>query len=249
MKKALIYSCILHILLFVFVLLLQDYSKSSKPKEPLSVIVVPVTPQMPKIPQSSKSPLPKILERIPPIKDSKQPKYLTAIPKGNQAQKEDKQKETSSFGNLKTERNFTELSPKQSPNIFDKDVIAKLSRNSPKNQNLETSRGLSFSAKEFNDWGYLERLKEKIERVWQYPPQAVQRGIYGDLYIRFTIDKKGNLVSIELIRTSGYRILDDAAIKALKDAEPFWPLPEDWHKNTLTITGHFIYTLHGFYLR
>ncbi|MEN2993779.1 MAG: energy transducer TonB [Thermodesulfovibrio sp.] len=249
MKKALIYSCILHILLFVLVLLLQDYFKSSKPKEPLSVIVVPVTPQMPKIPQSYKSPLPKTLERIPPIKDSKQPKYLTAIPKGNEGQKEDKQKEIFSFGNLKTDRNFTELSPKQSPNIFDKDVIAKLSRNSSKNQNLETSRGLSFSAKEFNDWGYLERLKEKIERVWQYPPQAVQRGIYGDLYIRFTIDKKGNLVSIELIRTSGYRILDDAAIKALKDAEPFWPLPDDWHKNTLTITGHFIYTLHGFYLR
>lgn len=75
------------------------------------------------------------------------------------------------------------------------------------------------------------------------------RGIYGDLYIKFTIDKKGKLISLELLRTSGYKMLDDAAIKALKDAEPFWPLPDDWQKDSLTITGHFIYTLHGFYLR
>ncbi len=95
----------------------------------------------------------------------------------------------------------------------------------------------------------LKDLKKKIERVWQYPPQAAMRGIYGDLYIKFTIDKKGKLISLELLRTSGYKMLDDAAIKALKDAEPFWPLPDDWQKDSLTITGHFIYTLHGFYLR
>ncbi|WP_141266103.1 energy transducer TonB [Thermodesulfovibrio sp. Kuro-1] len=249
MKKALIYSFIFHILLFIFILLLQDYFKSQQPSEPVSVIIVPLSPQVPKIPPSAKATPPKTLEKLPPIRESKQPKYLSAIPKGNQGQKEEKQKETASTGNLKTEKHFTELTPKQSPNIFDKDVIARLSRKSKEKQELETSRGLSFSAKEFNDWGYLERLKEKIERVWQYPPQAAQRGIYGDLYLRFTIDKKGKLVSVELLRTSGYRMLDDAAIKALKDAEPFWPLPDDWQKNTLTITGHFIYTLHGFYLR
>jgi len=104
---------------------------------------------------------------------------------------------------------------------------------------MEASSGLTFSTKEFNNWGYLERLKEKIERVWQYPPQAAERGIFGDLYLRFTIDKRGKLVSVELLRTSGYRMLDDAAIQALKDAEPFWPLPDDWEKNSLTITRTF----------
>lgn len=230
-------------------MLLQDYFKPQQPAEPVSVIIVPLTPQIPKIPPSVKNPLPKTLEKLPPIRELKQPKYLSAIPEGSQGQKEEKQKETTSSGNLKTEKHFTELTSKKSPDIFDKDVIARLSSKSKEKQDLETSRGLSFSAKEFNDWGYLERLKEKIERVWQYPPQAVQRGIYGDLYLRFTIDKKGKLVSVELLRTSGYRMLDDAAIKALKDAEPFWPLPDDWQKNTLTITGHFIYTLQGFYLR
>lgn len=249
MKKALIYSCIFHILLFIFILILQDYFKPAKPQEAVSVIIVPLSSQMPKIAPSLKTPQPKHLEKLPPIRESKQPKYLTATPKGIQGQSMEKQKEMVSSGSLKTEKQFKELTPSQSPDIFDKDVIAKLSRKSQKSQELEQSQGLSFSAKEFNDWGYLERLREKIERVWQYPPQAAARGIYGDLYIRFTIDKKGKLVSIELIRTSGYRMLDDAAIKALKDAEPFWPLPNDWQKDSLTITGHFIYTLHGFYLR
>lgn len=248
MKKALVYSCIFHILLFFLITLLQDYSKPSQPAKPVSVIIVPLTPQIPKIPPSVKDPLAKTLEKLPPIREIKQPKYLSAIPEGSQGQEEEKQKETTSLGNLKTEKHSTELTSKF-PDIFDKDIIARLSSKSKEKQNLETSRGLSFSSKEFNDWGYLERLKEKIERVWQYPPQAVQRGIYGDLYLRFTIDKKGKLVSVELLRTSGYRMLDDAAIKALKDAEPFWPLPDDWQKDTLTITGHFIYTLQGFYLR
>ncbi|WP_353684328.1 energy transducer TonB [Thermodesulfovibrio sp. 3907-1M] len=249
MKKALIYSCIFHILLFIFILILQDYFKPARSQEPVSVVIVPLSQQMPKISPSLKTPPPKHLEKLPPIRESKQPKYLSAIPKGNQGESIEKQKETASFGSLKTEKQFKELTPSRAADIFDKDVIARLSRKSQKSQELEQSRGLSFSAKEFNDWGYLERLKEKIERVWQYPPQAAERGIYGDLYIRFTIDKKGKLKAIELLRTSGYRMLDDAAIKALKDAEPFWPLPDDWQKDSLTITGHFIYTLHGFYLR
>ncbi|MGC8938271.1 MAG: energy transducer TonB, partial [Thermodesulfovibrio sp.] len=249
MKKALLYSCMFHISLFIFILILQDYFRPAKPQEPVSVVIVPVTPQMPKFSPSFKTPPPKHLEKLPPIRELKQPKYLSAIPKGNQGQSTEKQKETASSGNLKTEKHFKELTPAQSPDIFDKDVIARLSRKHQKSKEVEQLRGLSFSAKEFNDWGYLERLKEKIERVWQYPPQAAERGIYGDLYIRFTINKKGKLLSVELVRTSGYRMLDDAAIKALKDAEPFWPLPDDWQKDSLTITGHFIYTLHGFYLR
>ncbi|GAB6183743.1 energy transducer TonB [Thermodesulfovibrio hydrogeniphilus] len=206
---------------------------------------------MPKQPKRiEKIPQPKTLQKIPPITAQKQPKQLSAIPKGHEGTAEKKAEETKPSAGLKYDKNFSKMeTEKKATNIFDKDIIAKYSSKNHESAKVETSHGLSFSAKEFNDWGYLERLKEKIERVWQYPPQAAERGIYGDLYIRFTIDKKGKLVSVELLRTSGYRMLDDAAIKALKDAQPFWPLPDDWQKESLTITGHFIYTLRGFYLR
>ena len=68
-------------------------------------------------------------------------------------------------------------------------------------------------------------------------------------FIRFVIRKDGTLGAVELLRTSGQRLLDRAAMEALRDGAPYWPLPEDWDTNSLTVTGHFIYTLHGYYVR
>lgn len=109
--------------------------------------------------------------------------------------------------------------------------------------------GITFDTKELRYSGYMSRLQGRIEGIWKYPQEAASKGIYGDLRIKFTIKKDGMLGNIELARTSGHRSLDEAAMRALKDAEPFWPLPEEWSKEGLTIDGHFIYTLHGIYIR
>lgn len=126
-------------------------------------------------------------------------------------------------------------------------MLAKLSE--PTKELRQQDKGITFDASEFKYYGYLQRLREKIESIWRYPPGAAEKGIYGDLYVRFTIMKNGRLGAVELLRTSGYRALDDAAIKALWDAEPYWPLPNEWGREGFTITGHFIYTLHGVYIR
>lgn len=131
--------------------------------------------------------------------------------------------------------------------LFDKDVVERLA--SKEKEEVKPDRGITFDTNELKYYSYMQRLKDKIEGIWKYPPEAAEKGIYGDLYIRFTIKKNGKLGNIELLRTSGYRSLDDAAMKALKDAEPFWPLPEEWKKEDLIITGHFIYSLYGVYLR
>lgn len=108
---------------------------------------------------------------------------------------------------------------------------------------FEADKKLSFDGKELKFMLYDTKLKERIEHIWIYPPSAAARGISGDLVIRFTIIKNGKLGAVELVRTSGHKDLDDAAIKALKDASPFWPLPESWGMDSYTIEGHFIYTL------
>ncbi len=131
--------------------------------------------------------------------------------------------------------------------LFDSDVIAKLTE--PSKQSEKKESGITFDTTEFKYYGYLQRLKEKIQGIWRYPPDAADRGIYGDLYIRFTIKKNGRLGAVELVRTSGYRSLDDAAIKALWDGDPYWPLPDEWGRDGFTITGHFVYTLHGMHVR
>jgi len=120
--------------------------------------------------------------------------------------------------------------------LFDREVIEKYASKSPRPE-----KGLTFDTSEFEHRGYMRRLKEKIEGIWEYPKEAVRNKMSGDLYITFTIKRKGDLGEIELVRTSGHRRLDRAAIKALKDAAPFWPLPDDWPEDELEIKGHFIY--------
>ncbi len=138
--------------------------------------------------------------------------------------------------------------PSLKERLFDESIIGSLAKKDMKKEERE-EKVFTFDAKEYKFLLYNKRLKERIESIWIYPPDAAARGIYGDLIIRFSIKKNGRLGEIELIRTSGHKSLDDAAIKALRDGEPYWPLPEEWGMDIYTIVGHFIYTIHGYYIR
>lgn len=135
------------------------------------------------------------------------------------------------------------VAPKPKSFLFDKETIERFAKKEPLYE-----KELNFDTSDLRHRGYLRMLKEKIESIWKYPYEAATRGISGDLYIRFSIKKNGRIGEIELIRTSGHKDLDSAAMKAIKDGEPYWPLPQDWDKDELTITGHFIYILGGFYI-
>lgn len=98
--------------------------------------------------------------------------------------------------------------------------------------------------------GYLHGLKSRIEAIWKYPETARRDGLQGSLVMKFTIARSGKVEreNIEVVKSSGYPMLDDAARQALIDASPFNPLPGSWKKDSLTITGTFIYVLRGIYL-
>ncbi len=120
--------------------------------------------------------------------------------------------------------------------LFDREVIEKYA-----SKVQQPEKGLAFDTSEFRHRGYMRILKDMIESIWKYPKDAVRKNRSGDLYIMFTIKRNGELGDVEILRTSGHRSLDMAAIQALKDAEPFWPLPDDWPEDSLEIKGHFIY--------
>lgn len=127
--------------------------------------------------------------------------------------------------------------------LFDSKTIDKFAGKGP-----VKDKSLTFEAPELKNRGYMKLLREKIENIWKYPKEAARLGKSGDLYIKFSIKKDGRLGIVELIRTSGHRKLDEAAIKALKDAQPYWPLPDDWKDEELEINGHFIYVFGTTYL-
>ncbi|HKZ56688.1 MAG TPA: TonB family protein [Thermodesulfovibrionales bacterium] len=138
--------------------------------------------------------------------------------------------------------------PSLKEKLFDSNIIGDIAKKEIKKEENE-ERTFSFNVKELRYLAYLRRLKERIENIWIYPPDAATRGIYGDLVIKFTIKKNGSLGVAELVRTSGHKSLDDAALRALKEAEPFWPIPDEWGMEAYTIEGHFIYTIYGYYVR
>jgi len=55
--------------------------------------------------------------------------------------------------------------------------------------------------------------------------------------------------AVELVRGSGYPILDKAALEALKEASPYWPLPEEWGMEAYTIEGNFVYNIYRSFIR
>lgn len=131
--------------------------------------------------------------------------------------------------------------------LFDRDIVAKLSKQ--EEEGVKNGSSITFDTTEFKYYGYMQRLKEKIESVWKYPLDAAKRREFGDLYIQFTIKKNGKLGAVELVKTSGHPSLDTAAMKALKDADPYWPLPDAMGKESLTITGRFVYINGSNYVR
>jgi protein TonB len=90
---------------------------------------------------------------------------------------------------------------------------------------------------------YFNKIRERIKANWVYPRQAGERGIEGELLIEFHIAKDGRVAFIELRHSSGTTILDDAALTAVKLAQPFPPVPDEIAKQTLAINGQFKYQI------
>jgi len=105
-----------------------------------------------------------------------------------------------------------------------------------------------LNAPEIQYISYFASIKRKIELVWQYPYDAAVQGIQGDLQIDFVIGRSGKVEGIELVRGSGHKILDDEAIRSIRKAAPFDPIPAEYRIPNLVIRGRFIY-VHGGALR
>ncbi len=87
---------------------------------------------------------------------------------------------------------------------------------------------LSADTRESSIAGYVDRWKRKIESVGgkYIPEQANLRGLTGSPTIEVTIDASGRLTDVVIVRSSGSRVLDQAALSILRRAAPFDPFPE-----------------------
>ncbi len=90
---------------------------------------------------------------------------------------------------------------------------------------------------------YTDMIRQRIQEALVYPATARKDGIEGKTYIKFTIDKNGNMLSAILVRSSGSALLDDVAILAIYSASPFPPIPDIIGKERMTFVQGLTFTL------
>ena len=81
----------------------------------------------------------------------------------------------------------------------------------------------SASTREADDALYLDNWRKRIESVGNqnYPQEATTQGIYGTLRLMVAIRPDGSIDDIRILRSSGERLLDEAAIHIVQLAAPF----------------------------
>jgi protein TonB len=103
-----------------------------------------------------------------------------------------------------------------------------LSRQKQWQSKLPRRKRISANTREYEFASYMSAWVAKVERVGNlnYPVELRQKKLHGDLVLSVGIHQNGSIESIEVMRSSGIREIDDAARKIVQMAGPYAPLPD-----------------------
>jgi TonB family protein len=133
-------------------------------------------------------------------------------------------------------REKTVVAERELPSV--KDLLPPLTWSS---SNSRVSAPVSLNTKDPIFVSYFNKIKQSIESEWEYPELALRYGLQGKLSLEFTIANDGQLAQLRLIRSSGSQLLDEEAIRAIKAAAPFPPIPPWIKPNPLPISASMEY--------
>lgn len=113
-------------------------------------------------------------------------------------------------------------------------------------QKMPRRKFIGARTQEYRFAQYIEDWRVKVERIGNlnYPEQARRQKIFGKLQLSVSINKDGSVESVEVSKSSGQRLLDAAAMRIVRLAAPYAPLPPNITKDTdiLTITRTWSFT-------
>lgn len=143
----------------------------------------------------------------------------------------------------KTNKHVEKLPEKEEvvdPKRVDKDrseqteVIAKLMAEMSKQEERYAKRPRihfidSLSTKSAVEAEYISHWSKKLERIGNinFPPKALQLSLSGTLILNATLDRAGRVTEMQVSVSSGSKILDNAALRIVKLAAPYEPLPKE----------------------
>jgi protein TonB len=92
---------------------------------------------------------------------------------------------------------------------------------------------------------FMRRFRNNIYGVWNYPESARRQNQQGSCLLRITVDRDGNVTDVKLMESSGYRVLDDEAMRAVRQGATYGPLPRAYPNEYLHIMALFNYQMGG----
>lgn len=88
---------------------------------------------------------------------------------------------------------------------------------------------------------FLRRLETAIYGVWHYPQAALVRGIEGTTPVRITFNRKGEIIRVDMLESSGSKILDDEVLRTLNALGPVGSFPKGYTGETFKLIAFFHY--------
>lgn len=123
---------------------------------------------------------------------------------------------------------------------------AQIAKQQDEYQKRPKRRFIGARTKEASDAMYLEAWRQKVERIgnMNYPVAARNQKIYGQLRMTVSIKSDGSIEKIEIDKSSGSKVLDEAAKNIVNLAAPYARFTEEMKRNTdiLGITRTWTFT-------
>jgi len=99
---------------------------------------------------------------------------------------------------------------------------------------LLRKKQVTARTREYAYASYLDSWRRKVERVGNlnYPDEAKRRHLSGTLMLQVDLNTNGTLREVIVLRSSGQKLLDDAAIRIVRLAAPYDPFNAAMRKET-----------------
>lgn len=88
---------------------------------------------------------------------------------------------------------------------------------------------------------FLRRFENSVYGVWRYPQEAARNGIEGITPVKITFNRRGEITHVQLLESSGSRLLDDEVFRTLKAIGPVGSFPKGYDKEEFHLIAFFQY--------
>jgi protein TonB len=102
----------------------------------------------------------------------------------------------------------------------------------------ESLSGAAFQA----EASWQSQLLGRLEKYRRYPRAAQRRHHEGIVLVRFTVDRQGQVLDVQLARSSGHESLDNETLATVRRATPLPPPPDEIPGEQVTVSTPVVFS-------